>query len=95
MRADLLFFPFGGKDQHAWHFSTCGHVRISAQNSHVVGLVQNIAWTCFFISEHFGTPLPSDVSFSSVSTQTLNGGGAIIESVYAYAPIMAGPFGAN
>ncbi len=25
VRADLLFFSFGGKDQHAWHFSTCGH----------------------------------------------------------------------
>jgi len=25
----------------------------------------------------------------------INGGGAIIESVYAYARIMAGPFGAN
>jgi hypothetical protein len=36
------FFSFGGKDQHAWHFLTCGHVRISAQNSHVIGLVQNI-----------------------------------------------------
>jgi hypothetical protein len=31
VRADLLFFSFGVKDQHAWHFSTCGHVRISAK----------------------------------------------------------------
>ncbi len=36
------FFSFGGKVQHAWHFSTWGHVRILAQNLHVVGLVQNI-----------------------------------------------------
>ena len=31
---------------------TCPHI---GQNSHVVGLVQIIAWTCLFISEHFGT----------------------------------------
>jgi hypothetical protein len=42
VHVDLLIFPFGGKDEHAWHFSTCGHVRISEQNLHVVGLEQNI-----------------------------------------------------
>ena len=51
------FFHLAGKiSTHG--ISTCGHVRISAQNSHVVGLVQNIAWTCLFISEHFGNPRP-------------------------------------
>ena len=66
VRADLLFFPFGGKDQHAWHFSTCGHVRISAQNSHVVGLVKILCRPVFF-SEHFGT-LPPEVIFTSISS---------------------------
>jgi hypothetical protein len=66
------FFHLAGKiSTHG--ISTCGHVRISAQNSHVVSRpVQNIAWTCFFYFRTLWNPprAPSDISFSSVSTQT-------------------------